>query len=249
MALIKKGVLASICCSLLLSNVSFAFANYESDVENIISMHNNDDEDFNWDILELDGAKIKYENVVKIMEETDLFIKNNPKKSQSQINNFVDERINKYKITRFKRGWLDDLVKNKLNPKELKLYRQNKRVAFTIALAAKTAGSEAKARYEKKQLFRGNGDAFRHAYWNALMARDVGNTWALKWGDAHEYGEKNNNGIDRKMDLYNNRKGREANDGSNNRNLAAIIRYEVRKGYLKRIVNDKLTWTDSSGEK
>lgn len=52
----------------------------------------------------------------------------------------------------------------------------------------------------------GRGDAFRHAYWNAVMTKEIDETWARKFATAHE--SETPAGNDRTMDLRNNGVGR-----------------------------------------
>jgi hypothetical protein len=53
----------------------------------------------------------------------------------------------------------------------------------------------------------GCGDAFRHAYWNGIMAYNLRSTIAKWYGDAHEWGQDPNS-LDTRMDLHNNSVGR-----------------------------------------
>jgi len=62
-----------------------------------------------------------------------------------------------------------------------------------------------------------NGDAFRHAYWNALMVRSIGFNAAALFATAYE-GQIDPNDLDQKMDLLNNEIGRL--DGSRYRDLS-----------------------------
>lgn len=55
----------------------------------------------------------------------------------------------------------------------------------------------------------GKGDAFRHAYWNAVLARYIGVSNTKRWTDAHEYGDPKNSWRCRTMDLHNNGVGRD----------------------------------------
>lgn len=50
-------------------------------------------------------------------------------------------------------------------------------------------------------------DAFRHAYWNAIMARDIGDSFAADIANNHELNERNKE--ENQMDLWNNHVGRE----------------------------------------
>ena len=60
-----------------------------------------------------------------------------------------------------------------------------------------------------------NTDAFRHAYWNALMTARINKGWAAAYATAHEDRNTSGNESDgyskvahKKMDLHNNKKGR-----------------------------------------
>lgn len=55
-------------------------------------------------------------------------------------------------------------------------------------------------------LHNGSGDAFRHCYWSALLARDIGVDNAREFTTAHESGPGNPK-KEKAMDLHNNRKG------------------------------------------
>lgn len=77
-------------------------------------------------------------------------------------------------------------------------------------------------------------DAFRHAYWSFVMARELGANRAQAFGDAHERSDRNEPG-ERMMDLYNNRIGRDlANDPANaGRDPAAVVSEALRGGQLR----------------
>ncbi len=61
--------------------------------------------------------------------------------------------------------------------------------------------------YNSSVHYNGNGDAFRHAYWNALIVKSISAKYAKFFADAHEYGADNQPAIERQMDLHNNRLG------------------------------------------
>ncbi|MDP2160604.1 MAG: hypothetical protein Q8K02_08995, partial [Flavobacterium sp.] len=52
-------------------------------------------------------------------------------------------------------------------------------------------------------------DAFRHAYWNAIMTRDIGYDFAKEIADNHELNRDNPGEKARQMDLWNNKVGRD----------------------------------------
>lgn len=70
---------------------------------------------------------------------------------------------------------------------------------------ATKALAEAQSRYPDT-IHNGPGDAFRHCYWNALMTREQGAELAEQFATAHESG--GGPVLEREMDLYNNRVGR-----------------------------------------
>lgn len=100
-----------------------------------------------------------------------------------------------------------------------------------------------------------NGNAFRHAYWNALLTIELGYNNAEMWGTAHEYGQS---GLGTTMDLQNNEEGRQAgemvttfyNNLYGRKPTYAEVRNaifsRVDRGQLVRVVNGKLIPTDSS---
>ncbi|MBL7715142.1 MAG: hypothetical protein JNL01_06705 [Bdellovibrionales bacterium] len=99
----------------------------------------------------------------------------------------------------------------KLNRAEKILAVMDPLVAYQVAKVAIQARDRAAQLYPHS-IENGPGDAFRHAYWNALMKRRVGPLWAKAWADAHETAPAADTPIKvmrRKMDLFNNEAGRE----------------------------------------
>ncbi|MGV9263428.1 DUF6973 domain-containing protein [Kitasatospora sp. NPDC003701] len=75
-------------------------------------------------------------------------------------------------------------------------------------------------------------DAFRHAYWNALMTKRFGEGWARRYANAHEQ-LPGNPGDRESMDLYNNEVGRRiaaANPHASDEELARLVEEAVRRG-------------------
>ena len=73
----------------------------------------------------------------------------------------------------------------------------------TIKENADKALAEAARQFPGPGLHNGPGDAFRHCYWSALLARDIGPDNAQTFTDAHEaYGD--NPAGEKAMDLHNN---------------------------------------------
>lgn len=76
----------------------------------------------------------------------------------------------------------------------------------TIRDNANTASREANRRFAGNGLYNGVGDAFRHCYWSAMLARDIGVENATRFTTAHEAYEANP-AQERAMDLHNNSVG------------------------------------------
>jgi hypothetical protein len=85
-------------------------------------------------------------------------------------------------------------------------------------------------------------DAFRHAYWNALMVKEYGAEWAEDYATAHE--QLPGNPAPREaMDLYNNEVGRKiavANPDASTEELAGLIEQAVRNGETVVVGQDML---------
>lgn len=93
----------------------------------------------------------------------------------------------------------------------------------------------------------GHRDAFRHAYWNALMTREYGEEWANKFASLHE-GVPGSQYAREAMDLYNNEVGRRIaveNPDATKEQLAELVQGAAVNGNL--LVLDKegnLAWSD-----
>lgn len=117
-----------------------------------------------------------------------------------------------------------------------------------------TASSTASSLYKAETLYLGNGDAFRHAYWNALNVKSVGADIAKAFANAHE--SETPEGNDKTMDLRNNTVGRNIGriySNSSNATIKNKVIEAVNQGRLYRLYNNnikgKLIATDSSGRK
>ncbi len=82
----------------------------------------------------------------------------------------------------------------------------------------------------------GPGDAFRHAYWNALMTRRAGAQEAERFATAHEQTPGGNTDAARRMDLHNNAAGRriaQANPNATPEQLSVLINNAYWRGELR----------------
>lgn len=106
--------------------------------------------------------------------------------------------------------------------------------------------AEAIKRYPAAARVDGHGDAFRHAYWNALMTREFGNEFAQQFATAHE-GSADTSDAEA-MDLYNNEVGRRIameNPDASPQELADLVQDAIENGEM--VVIDKkgeLAWSN-----
>lgn len=89
-----------------------------------------------------------------------------------------------------------------LTPQEQAYVRSHPFHAVTIKSAKETAYAETRARFGRNG-HNDKSDAFRHCYWSALLARDIGFHNALRFTTAHESSPANVP-AEKVMDLHNN---------------------------------------------
>ncbi|MCF4123518.1 hypothetical protein L1785_21350 [Antribacter sp. KLBMP9083] len=153
------------------------------------------------------------------------------------------DEVDPVKITKKEAEMLDDLSVFELN---------------TFNDIRDTAFSEGDARFDSPDQNDDHNDAFRHAYWNALMAREYGQDWAHDYGTAHEQLPYNTAPAREAMDLYNNEVGRriqEENPGADEAELAGLIEQAVKNGEMvvvgpdgtSLVYSDQIT-TEETGE-
>lgn len=140
-----------------------------------------------------------------------------------------------------------------LNSAEKKLVKSYPAQAAQVYTASSLATKRTNALY-KNGLHNGNGDAFRHTYWNAEMATMLagygssfnpsnGKTNAKRWADAHEE-NKNQPANEKQMDLFNNNVGRSiVNKKYSSKDLEKKALAKVDAGSCRRIVNNKVVAT------
>ncbi|MBB5907764.1 DUF6973 domain-containing protein [Actinoalloteichus hymeniacidonis] len=94
----------------------------------------------------------------------------------------------------------------------------------------------------------GHSDAFRHAYWNAMLANRFGQDWAAEYATAHER-VPDNPASSQSMDLHNNEVGRQiaaAHPDAGPEELAELIEQAVYDGDLIVVETDgRLTHSDN----
>lgn len=165
------------------------------------------------------------------------------KEAEKQEKNDSRKMSKADKVIRAIIGWME------LNKIEKKLY-----VAHPFAALRVHAASKKAAQYSYEQ-FGNNGvgdktDAFRHAVWCAIMARDIGPDLAKKFSDAHENGyteeelaaevmDGNTGYAHKDMDLYNNAIGLSIGSGEHKSDEQIV---ELAKEQLTDIRGNGLIW-------
>ena len=188
-------------------------------------------------------------SALEIWRELEIYRAQHPGATHKELTSCVDELVSSAKKNAGnQRSWAmyDDLVADRLNDQEEELWTEDRVVGVAVLAAAQSALMGATELWERKTLYLGNGDAFRHALWNILMVAHVGSNWARRWADAHEYGASRNGGADMKMDLKNNAIGRNFADRYGTRATSVLVP-AIHEGRLVRVVNGELVPTDSTG--
>ncbi|WP_406233222.1 DUF6973 domain-containing protein [Nocardia sp. NBC_01009] len=94
-------------------------------------------------------------------------------------------------------------------------------------------------------------DAYRHAYWNALMTQEFGEDWTKEYTSKHE-GRPDNAAVREAMDLYNNEIGRKialANPDASQEQLQDLVKDAVDRGDTVLInQNQSLSFTNQVGQ-
>ncbi|MGM0816196.1 MAG: DUF6973 domain-containing protein [Bacillota bacterium] len=204
--------------------------------------------------------KIDFAELDQIRKKLDIKNKDN-EYTEEEMNRFATQEIKstltnktrEYIMTTMKTGYSYIPGFSDLTEKEVELARQHPVEFVTYASTAKNASDETNKYFGKSQLWQGNGDAFRHTYWNAILVPNFGGTMkgpnhgynrAKVWTTAHE---QNSKGADREMDLYNNEQGRQLGVTkyyNTNTQFSKSIRTMVKQGSLVRIVKGQLTATN-----
>ncbi len=129
--------------------------------------------------------------------------------------------------------------------------------------ALQVADSIHRAGILKGSMSGGQPDAFKHAYWMALLVQDISAKKAFKLGKAHEKGNyltykkakkkglaDSHNKLASEMDLWNNGKGIEIgvkNKDVQETQLQQIIIDSIKSGAMRIILNGSLEKSDMTG--
>lgn len=141
-----------------------------------------------------------------------------------------------------------------LTAKEVELAKKHPIEFTNYGATAIQAKNESEKYYGSSQLYQGNGDAFRHSFWNALMvvyfSDSAGPMYGVEratvWANAHE---QYSSGLDKEMDLMNNEIGRYyayTNYTYTATQFSSGLRKMVSQGTMARIVKGNLVATNST---
>jgi hypothetical protein len=129
-----------------------------------------------------------------------------------------------------------------LTSQEISLYSAHPIYASSAKKCAEKATESSQNLYKAYTLWQGNGDAYRHAYWSALMTKETTENFAWKAGLAHEGLEPGYNfdkqNDDTKMDIKNNYSGRmlaQNNLSKSDSDMSTLVKNLCSSGELKRI--------------
>lgn len=193
------------------------------------------------DIIIEKGNVLTHEDFDSIYNQ----ISENPNITDSEVLDLIIKKIENKNLNRSY-----SIFGRKVTKEELKLVASHPIYATEVFNNSNIATKETNNLYNSDTTYLGNGDAFRHAYWNALNVKSVGSYWATQFANAHE--SETPDGLDKTMDLRNNDKGRyigNQNKNSSNSTIKSKVIQAVNDGLLWRIVNNKLVKTDSTGRK
>ena len=226
---------------------------------------------------ELDYASmILDEQFTELTNKLIKYIEENPSSTDYEQNDFFKQLIldnydeeaitlqKKYvKSPRYDYADKLPVVSSLLGPTEKQVFNSNvAKGALCLNYAAAAEEMTEKTWYNTFGYHNDNGDAYRHALWNAYTAHNCGSTYAKQFADAHEK-DFPNVPLENEMDLFNNSVGRtigsKSYSGSNAAQVNNLIRLAVtdavKQGQMKRFHgNDigKLTYltkTNSNGIK
>lgn len=133
-----------------------------------------------------------------------------------------------------------------LNPDERVLYNESPSKGLTAMKCGATATNATVDEYGING-HNDDSDAFRHAYWNALMVKNIDFSFAKRWATAHETGASDQATIEYSMDMFNNSKGREvygSSGSTTDSGLRNTTRAWVKSGKMRKISGSSLVPTD-----
>lgn len=180
--------------------------------------------------------------------ELEDFVSLNPDSTESEQDAHLTQFIENGGLNSITTYGIGDYVPgyNNLNSAEKELVKKHPVQATKVFTAAQSATDYTIKTYGKNG-FQDNSDAFRHCLWNALMKKSMGASATEEWATAHEY---TSSGLDKKMDLFNNRIGRSISVSNKSESqIVSAVKAKIKNGSCLRIINGKLSATNGAGMK
>lgn len=196
-----------------------------------------------------EAEMLKSVDIKELYLSVNTYVEKHPKATEEQINRYTLSQIRRLYIKSTKESDISPQISYygyKLNPEEEQLFWEN---PWKAIQAVYYGVIEATDETEERFGFSGHNDAsdaFRHAYWNALMVVHIDYNWAYRWATAHEEGAEGQPEIEKEMDLWNNRVGRliaASNPGASDSELSDDVMEALNNGELRKIFNDELVPT------
>ncbi|MGN1156713.1 MAG: DUF6973 domain-containing protein [Agathobacter sp.] len=191
------------------------------------------------------------EYVSTLQDEVDYITQNNPSITEDELNIYIMNSIQSEYYSQIKARTNVPTSQSILNDAEKTLFASHPIKGLYVLSCANTATTWTNNLFNSSVTYLGNGDAYRHAFWQALIAEAYGTSFAKQWGDAHE---STSSGVDKEMDLRNNDIGRNLGasiKGYQNieARLSSALLTKISNGELWRVVNGQLCATDGTGRK
>lgn len=188
---------------------------------------------------------LSYVDIEEVYQSVNIYISKHPKATEEQVNQYTLKQIRKLYAKSESNKEIttqSSISGNTLNPEEKKLFKENPWKGIKACYYGSVAIEETKIVCGESGVDDAS-DAFRHAYWNALMVKHIDYSWADRWATAHEEGS---DGISTEMDLWNNNEGRliaANNPDDADYELSDKVVDAINAGVLRKIENDELVPT------
>lgn len=141
------------------------------------------------------------------------------------------------------REWTIEQAGARISPEERRACDEEGRLNCYRYLRAGNDAQDAALIFFRDGANAGRQDAFKHTYWNALMAKKMGEASAKKFGDAHENGYPSNfstphRKLQTEMDFFNNDVGRKigaAHPDASEAEIQTLVKEALASGQLRAV--------------
>lgn len=271
----KKGISVSLILALgmvSMSSYSYADTNYRFSASELQHI-NTDTQVYNNERYVQIIQQMSTDELQRIIDQTNKYKNSHPELDVKEVNrylkNLLDNSVKKGEVNLYKplmkKLPSDYLPTNEreLGPTEKAVFNSNFFYGAQCLLSGKIAWDTTIQKWSGANDYHNdNADAYRHTYWNALMAFYTNSDYAKKFADAHEK-DFPNDGLESSMDFYNNQKGREigskwypgSSAGARAMGVERAVLNAIKQGELKRFVGtdigtlNRLVSTNAKGLK